>query len=374
MICPRCGSSMEDGQKFCSTCGAQMTPPQTPQQAQQQSQPYQQQAQQQSQPYQQQEQQQSQPYQQQQYSQPMNHIPYNENQPEKPEKKKKGVLIIVLAIVGALVFLTIAFVAIRAIGSSFKNKKVNTKKTVKEKVVEPEEIEYVDDIMAVATSPDNYAGKYIEFGGFVFSAIDTTGDVYNVEVYLDEDYNNSVLLKVPKDLIPDWDIAYGDFIYADAKIEGEADEDYYASGKALLTAQSIEKTTYQEIFAKSNTTWEFTDKVIEQNGVQVSITKVEFADKETRVYVNVVNNSGDIFNLQDYSSVITQNGSQYEPTYDYSYIADYPQLPYEIRSGITADGVIVFSAMEAEPFQLHVDGYSDNWDLEFNEFVFDIAQ
>lgn len=59
------------------------------------------------------------------------------------------------------------------------------------------EKEYVDDIEAVASNPDDYKGKYIKFYGLV-SSIDKDDEKYGYQVYIDLDYNNSVLLEVPK--------------------------------------------------------------------------------------------------------------------------------------------------------------------------------
>ena len=98
---------------------------------------------------------------------------------------------------------------------------------------------------------------------------------------------------------------------------------------AYLKAISFEETTYEESFGKANTTWEFSDKIIDQNGMSVSITKVEFASDETRVYITATNNSADSFNLWSSSCKVIQNGTQYEQSFS-NYMADYPQISSEI--------------------------------------------
>lgn len=233
---------------------------------------------------------------------------------------------------------------------------------------------YVDNITAVATKPNDYKGDYIKFGGYVFS-VNETDDKYALQIFIDEDHNNSVILEVSKSIIANQKISEGDYIKADAKIDGTHKGETIVGVKsswAYLIADGVEKSTYQDTIGKANTTWEFSDKVIEQHGISVSVTKVEFSDIETRVYVTVVNNSSSTFNLQDYSAKLTQNGSQYETTYNYN--ADYPEIPSDILPGITANGIIVFDKVEPAQFQLYMEGYSDDWETDFSPFTFDLAQ
>ena len=186
---------------------------------------------------------------------------------------KKKVVIMLLACSMALSF--------TACGSSTSNETKTEQKA-------PEEKEYVDDINAVVTNPDSYKGKYIKFCGIV-SSVESDEDAYGLQVYVDLDYNNSVLLEVPKEIMtetPNTD----DFLNIDAKIDGSYDGQTVMgvdSTWARLTAESVEKTTYIDSFGKADTTWEFTDKAIDQNGVTVDVTKVEFAKDETRLYVTL---------------------------------------------------------------------------------------
>ena len=237
----------------------------------------------------------------------------------------------------------------------------------------PEEKEYVDDITAVSSDPDSYKGKYVKFFGIV-SSIDQDDSVYGYQVYTDLDYNNSVLLEVPKDLVSD-SIAEGDYISADAKIDGSFDGQTVMgvdSTWAKLTAESIEKTTYVDSFGKADTTWEFSDQSATQSDVTVDITKVEFAADETRVYVTATNNSSDNIGLFGNSAKVVQNGQQYEQTFNYN--VEYPSLSDEILPGASSSGVICFEKLDVSEFQFYLDGYSDNWEAEFEPFTFDLVQ
>lgn len=252
-------------------------------------------------------------------------------------------------------------------GSGTNDSNSNAETQTKEK-------EYVDDINAVATQPDSYKGKYIKFYGMV-STVETTDDFYGVQVYIDLDYNNSVLLEIPKDIMAEAPQP-NDFLDIDAEIEDSKDGQTVMgvnSTWAYLVADSVEKTTYIESFGKANTTWEFSDKAIEQNGVIVDVTKVEFAENETRFYVTATNNSSDTMNIWAYSAKVIQNGQQHDQTYG-NYYGDYPEISTDIIPGASSSGIIVFDAIEPSDMQLYIDGASDNWELDFSPFIFDLAQ
>ena len=274
---------------------------------------------------------------------------------------KKKLLTIMLATSMALSF--------TACGSSSPSE---SKTTTESK--ETEKKEYVDDINAVVTNPDSYKGKYIKFCGIV-SSVESDEDAYGLQVYVDLDYNNSVLVEVPKSLLPEIPKS-DDFLNIDAKIDGSYNGQTVMgvdSTWARLTAESVEKTTYVDSFGKADTTWDFTDKVIDQNGMKVEVTKVEFAKDETRFYVTATNNSSATMSLWTYSAKVIQNGQQLEQSYG-NYYANYPELSSDLLPGASSSGVLVFDAMEPSDMQLYIDGTTDNWEIEFSPFTFDLAQ
>lgn len=271
----------------------------------------------------------------------------------------------------AMMLIAMMAVNVTACGGSAGSSSSDSKKTESAK---EEKKEYVDNIDAVASKPDDYKGKYIKFYGIV-STVEEDDDFYGCQVYIDLDYNNSVLLEIPKDTIsevpkPD------DFLNIDAKIEDSRDGQTVMgvnSTWAYLKADSVEKTTYLDSFGKAETTWEFTDKSIDQSGIKVDVTKVEFAKDETRFYVTVTNNSSDAASLWTSSAKVIQNGQQKDQSYG-NYWGDYPEVSSDIIPGASSSGIMVFDAMDPSALQLYIEGSSDNWDIELSPFVFDLAQ
>lgn len=267
-----------------------------------------------------------------------------------------------------LMLVAMMAINVTACGGSNSESSKKTETASKEK-------EYVDDITAVASNPDSYNGKYIKFTGIV-STVDSNDDIYGCQVYVDIDYNNSVLVEIPKSIMPETPKT-DDLINFDAKIEKAKDGQTVMgvdSTWAYLVADSAEKTTYLESFGKADATWEFTDKVAEQNGFSISVTKVEFAKDETRFYVTATNNSADKMNIWSSSSKVLQNGQQYEQIYTYNSFEEYPELSSELLPGASSSGILCFDKLDPAALQLYVEGSSDNYELEFSPFIFDLAQ
>lgn len=268
----------------------------------------------------------------------------------------------------ALMLVAMMAINVTACGGSSSESSKKTEAASKEK-------EYVDDIAAVASNPDSYNGKYIKFTGIV-STVDSNDDIYGCQVYVDMDYNNSVLVEIPKSIMPEAPKT-DDLINFDAKIEKAKDGQTVMgvdSTWAYLVADSAEKTTYLESFGKADAAWEFTDKVAEQNGISISVTKVEFAKDETRFYVTATNNSADKMNIWSSSSKVLQNGQQYEQIYTYNSFEEYPELSSELLPGASSSGILCFDKLDPAALQLYVEGSSDNYELEFSPFIFDLAQ
>lgn len=292
---------------------------------------------------------------------------YNYNPTEQPKKKNKGCLIAVIVVAVILV----VFMFLIAIGLSLNN----SDKQSSSEPTESAKKEYVESIEPVISNPDAYKGKYVKFYGII-SSVDEDEDSYGYQVYTDVDYNNSVLVEVPKDVMSSPIKDSQTFVSIDAEIDGSYDGQTVmgvANTWAYLKAISFEETTYEESFGKANTTWEFSDKIIDQNGMSVSITKVEFASDETRVYITATNNSADSFNLWSSSCKVIQNGTQYEQSFS-NYMADYPQISSEILPGASSSGIILFDKLEPSAFQFYIDGSSNNWEIESQPYQFDLVQ
>jgi len=87
------------------------------------------------------------------------------------------------------------------------------------------------------------------------------------------------------------------------------------------------------------------EKTQMKGGIRVVFYKVEFSDKNTRVYLTVENlNKKTSIGFYDFNSKALQGKRQYSTTY--SYDVDYPQIKSDIPSGIEENGVILFDPLD----------------------------
>jgi hypothetical protein len=87
------------------------------------------------------------------------------------------------------------------------------------------------------------------------------------------------------------------------------------------------------------------EKTQVKGGIKVVIHKVEFSDKNTRVYLTVENlNKKASVGFYDFSSKALQSKRQYSTTY--SYDVDYPKIKSDISSGIEENGVVLFDPLD----------------------------
>lgn len=282
------------------------------------------------------------------------------------DKKSKHNLSIVALIIG-VIFLLLGFFH----KSSNKGTSDNGNSTTKQE--DAGQKEYTSDsIDVVSSNPDSYKGKYITFNVRSIDKVQEDGDTVYYQAYTDTSYGNSVIVEAPKDTVPA--VTTSDYAVVDGMIDGTysgttivgVDKDW-----AYIVADSITPSTYTDTFGKADATWDFTDQIISQNGVDVQVTKVEFNSIETRFYVTVMNNSSDTFNFWGYDAKVIQNGQQYETTYNSD--ANYPDISTSLLPGASSSGVIVFPVVSQSEMQLHIEGSSDDWETEFQPFEFNLA-
>lgn len=106
----------------------------------------------------------------------------------------------------------------------------------------------------------------------------------------------------------------------------------------------------------------YSDKIVDQSGYRIEVTK------EICFYVTASNNVKDDFSIYTYSIVVTQNGKQYKLESNYN--ADYDELIDDIKPGITSSGIPTFPALEANDFNLIIEGSSDDLDIDLEKFQF----
>lgn len=217
-----------------------------------------------------------------------------------------------------------------------------------------------------------FEGYQVDFYGRVFQSPEKTDKFQSFQLYARNDDSKNTIVRLDETIL---DIQKGDILH----IVGEVQELFQgknAFGATLkipvIRAKNVEKSDYATAFAPSIKTLEV-NQIQNQNGYIMAISKVELAEQETRVYLKISNESADTIDFHTYSSVLIQEGKQYERTSN-TY-ADYPEISSDnIRPGVTTEGVIVFQAVNIEGDNFHAtfEGSSDNWEVRTEPFTFEI--
>ncbi|MFE9273925.1 hypothetical protein ACQKLN_17185 [Paenibacillus glucanolyticus] len=217
-----------------------------------------------------------------------------------------------------------------------------------------------------------FEGYQVDFYGRVFRSPEKTDKFQSFQLYARNDDNKNTIVRLDDTTL---DIQKGVILH----IVGEVQELFQgknAFGATLkipvIRAKNVEKADYATAFAPSIKTLEV-NQIQNQNGYIMEISKVELAKQETRVYLKISNESADNIDFHTYSSVLIQEGKQYERTSN-TY-ADYPEINSDnIRPGVTAEGIIVFPAINVngENFKATFEGSSDNWEVRTEPFTFEI--
>jgi hypothetical protein len=238
---------------------------------------------------------------------------------------------------------------------------------------EPDEVVYVDeaDIQKIYGDPDAYAGKYVKLTGKVFNIEKSDSQLF-IQINQDiENYDNNTLVYYSGDDYPD--VKDDDYVSIDGYITGSTSYENIVGGTISapeVVAKSIEVISYVDAVVPTQKTIE-PNQVVEKDGYTLTLTKVEFAEKETRCYFTFENAGNSEFDLWDYETIIVQGSSQYNRSYNYD--GNYEELQSDIQPGVTTSGIVTFDGIDQNTdFSLIMTGY-DNDSYEDYEFKFDVA-
>ena len=259
----------------------------------------------------------------------------------------------------SVILCTLLTVSVAACGGSGKD---SSKKKEKE---------YIEDskISAMFSSPDDYKGKYVKLSGKIFVAPEKEDDGTYLQIYQDPENMNHTFIAVTKST----DLSDGDYVTVDGKIEGE-----YSGKNALgcevkgptISNAAVKKSSYIDVVAPSLKTVKV-ESSAKQGKLTFTVHKIEYAKKETRVYVSFKNKLNVNATLDTSGIKIIKDGKQI--TQDQSSMSstegNYEQLDYDISGGVTSSGILVFPAMKPGKCQIVLSNVVDgNFTTNYSDF------
>lgn len=227
------------------------------------------------------------------------------------------------------------------------------------------------EIKEMYTDPDRFIGRTVSLTGKVFSEPDHDSEGIYFQMFTDiKNYDGNTIVAY---LVPDFELESDDYVKLTGMVAGKFEGKNAYGGTVTapqVIATELEKASYADVMAPALKTVTLKDASATQYGYTVAVTKVEFAENETRVYVTVKNGGSDTFNLYSFNTKIVQNGKQYEEEYNYD--ADYPEVQTDLLPGVTTEGIILFPKLEQKDFQIVLDASSEDYSEDIEPYSFNI--
>lgn len=226
---------------------------------------------------------------------------------------------------------------------------------------------FVELTNAVYTNAEDYLGYHVNIKGKVFQVMGDYDGAKGIQIWLDpETCEQNLMIFYSTDV----EIKQDDYIICSGYIDSimEYENAYNAKTSApLVYSFDLEKSTYKDVVAPTTDTIVLKNVKQEKYGYSVLFEKVEFSEKETRVYVTVKNNGKESLYVDADGAVIVQNGKQYNAEDNYD--ANYDKIPYEVVKGASSSGVIVFPPVKNEGFDFTIDVHSDESDEKLGKIT-----
>lgn len=241
-----------------------------------------------------------------------------------------------------------------------------------------EEKVYLQDseITQLFTDPNAFKGKYVKLVGKVSGEVEKAGDTTCFQAYYDfENYNYTYLVYTAQgEAFKD-----GDYIIVDGRIDGDFDGETVIGTELhcpMIKDATVTKADYLTVAVP--TLKEIKPNVSqEQKGFKITLDKVEYAEKETRMYFSATNSTAQTISFGRYDMKLLMEGKQIEvdDSSDTIYNANLTELPYEVSPGATAEGVVIFPAIKQDAnFQVLIpDVFSDDYEVDYEDMKLDVV-
>lgn len=228
-----------------------------------------------------------------------------------------------------------------------------------------------DEFIQLYSDSSKFKDRSVDFYARIFIVPEKDDKGTYIQAYANNDDSKNTIIRI-KD--PKLDVKDADIIHVVGTVEKSFEGENAFGGKInapSILASKVEKVDYATAFAPAIKTIQV-NKEINQNGYILKLNKVEVAEKETRLYVNINNTTKEKISFYSFNAIITQGNKQFKELSNYDEVV--PVIDSDILPGITQDGVLIFEPVQADGENLKVllDGSSDNYELKFNPFSFDV--
>lgn len=221
------------------------------------------------------------------------------------------------------------------------------------------------------TDANAFKGYSVNFYCRVFLPPEKSDGYISVQAYANNDDSKNTIIRIDN---PSFDIKEDDILHIQGTVL-KMFEGTNAFGAKLripaIVADKVEKADYATAFSPAIKTIDVNQEQ-NQYGYILTVSKVELAEKETRVFVKIKNSSASNISIYTSSAKLVQGDKQYETMSSYG--TDYPEVESDLLPNIASEGIVLFEPIDpsGENFKIMFTGSSTNYDIDIKPFVFEI--
>jgi hypothetical protein len=222
----------------------------------------------------------------------------------------------------------------------------------------------------LATDPDGFKGARVDIVGSVLGEPVKDGDVTRFQMWPHPTNVDWFAVVEFKD--GSFAIADGDYVHVLGTVRGKTEGaiPLLAIVDAVAVRAETAEVVDENAAAPPALRTVAVGTSLEQHQLVVTLDKVEFAANETRLYLTVSNRSTATATFNGYKTRAVQGQTEYKP----EDLSPYPWVEMTLPPGVASSGVVLFGAMDpALATELSFDARTDDYQLEFNPYVFVIA-
>lgn len=204
---------------------------------------------------------------------------------------------------------------------------------------------------AISTNPNQYKDRWTKFSGEIIT-VETSGDITAVQLNLaDLEFGKIVIA-----YFTGWDskqFIKGDCLAIEGKIQGTVEgQNAFRATLSYPTMTGEKAAKLSCLDAKYPASRTLMGPVVQQAGnVVVTVKKVEFAEKHTRVNISIKNlNSDRKVTFYNFNSYIVDGQNQYKSQSGFLYGTN--DIDSTILPGIVEQGYLFFDPAPQKPFKL----------------------
>ncbi|MFC4619394.1 DUF4352 domain-containing protein [Camelliibacillus cellulosilyticus] len=227
------------------------------------------------------------------------------------------------------------------------------------------------EFQKMLSNPKKYKGMKVDFYAKVFTDPEKDDKGTYLQAFTNpKDSEGNVIIAIDD---PNLNVKNEDIIHVIGKVK-DTFKGKNAFGGTIeapaIFADKIEKADYMTAFAPAIKTVAI-NKEQNQHGYKMKLLKLEIAENETRIYYEINNTTKDKVAYYDFNTKLVAGSQQFEVKDD---TYNYPENQSEILSGVKSQGMLVFPKLDqpSGTLKLNMEVSSENYDLDFQPFVFEI--